>query len=267
MSSAVLRPDAPEFVSPVPALGPAAARLVRRIAISGIPRTGLTLRGAALVGALLLHALALLWIVHGPAPVEAPQIIMHAALIAPEPLPMTAPEPPKEQPRIEPEPPKPLKQPRPQRKETALPVLAAASDAPSAASVAPQPPAPPEPVAIDAAPARPSPPSAAPDSAPSAAPVIPPRFDAAYLQNPAPTYPPMAKRQNQTGRVVLRVTVSAEGLPTNVVVITSSGYELLDQAAVDVVRNRWKFVPAKRGDQAVAGQADVPLSFRLGPGT
>lgn len=267
MSSAVLRPDAPEFVSPAPALGPAAARLVRRIAISGIPRTGLTLRGAALVGALLLHALALLWIVHGPAPVEAPQIIMHAALIAPEPLPMTAPEPPKEQPRIEPEPPKPLKQPRPQRKETALPVLAAASDAPSAASVAPQPPAPPEPVAIDAAPARPSPPSAAPDSAPSAAPVIPPRFDAAYLQNPAPTYPPMAKRQNQTGRVVLRVTVSAEGLPTNVVVITSSGYELLDQAAVDVVRNRWKFVPAKRGDQAVAGQADVPLSFRLGPGT
>ena len=91
MSSAVLRPDAPEFVSPAPALGPAAARLVRRIAISGIPRTGLTLRGAALAGALLLHVLALLWIVHGPAPVDAPQIVMHAALIAPEPLPMTAP--------------------------------------------------------------------------------------------------------------------------------------------------------------------------------
>lgn len=267
MSSAVLRPDAPEFVSPAPALGPAAARLVRRIAISGIPRTGLTLRGAALAGALMLHALALLWMVQRPAPVEAPQIVMHAALIAPEPLTMTAPEPPKEQPRIEPEPPKPLKQPKPQRKETALPVLVSASDAPAETSVAPQPPAPPEPVAIDAAPARPSPPSAAPESAPVAAPVIPPRFDAAYLQNPAPTYPPMAKRQNQTGRVVLRVTVSAEGLPTNVVVITSSGYELLDQAALDVVRNRWKFVPAKRGDQAVAGQADVPLSFRLGPGT
>ncbi|WP_018229528.1 energy transducer TonB [Methyloversatilis universalis] len=266
MTSAALRPDAPEFLASAPALGPAAARLVRRIAVSGIPRTGLTLRGGALVGAVLLHVLALLWIVHAPAPVEAPQIVMHAALIAPEPLPMTAPEPPKEQPRIEPEPPKPLKQPKPQRKETALPVLAAASDAPTAASVAPQPPAPPEPVAIDAAPARPSPPSAAPDSAPAAAPVIPPRFDAAYLQNPAPTYPPMAKRQNQTGRVVLRVSVSAEGLPTNVVVLTSSGYELLDQAALEVVRNRWKFVPAKRGDQAVAGQADVPLSFRLGPG-
>lgn len=266
MTSAALRPDAPEFLASAPALGPAAARLVRRIAVSGIPRTGLTLRGGALVGAVLLHVLALLWIVHAPAPVEAPQIVMHAALIAPEPLPMTAPEPPKEQPRIEPEPPKPLKQPKPQRKETALPVLAAASDAPTAASVAPQPPAPPEPVAIDTAPARPSPPSAAPDSAPAAAPVIPPRFDAAYLQNPAPTYPPMAKRQNQTGRVVLRVSVSAEGLPTNVVVLTSSGYELLDQAALEVVRNRWKFVPAKRGDQAVAGQADVPLSFRLGPG-
>ena len=266
MSSAALRPDAPEFVSPAPALGPAAARMVRHIAISGIPRTGLTLRGAALAGALLLHVLALLWVIHAPAPVDAPQIVMHAALIAPEPLPMTAPEPPKEQPRIEPEPPKPLKQPKPQRKETALPVLAAASDAPAAATVAPQPPAPPEPVAIDAAPARPSPPSAAPESAPAAAPVIPPRFDAAYLQNPAPTYPPMAKRQNQTGRVVLRVTVSAEGLPTNVIVLTSSGYELLDQAALDVVRNRWKFVPAKRGDQAVAGQADVPLSFRIGPG-
>jgi protein TonB len=66
----------------------------------------------------------------------------------------------------------------------------------------------------------------------------------------------------EEGRVVLRVQVDVAGAATSVVVHTSSGSERLDQAAYDAVR-RWKFIPAKRGDEAVAASVLVPIVFSL----
>jgi protein TonB len=43
--------------------------------------------------------------------------------------------------------------------------------------------------------------------------VLPPRFDAAYLNNPKPSYPPLARRLGEEGRVTLRVHVTPDGLP------------------------------------------------------
>ena len=91
---------------------------------------------------------------------------------------------------------------------------------------------------------------------------VPPRFDAAYLDNPAPLYPASAKRAGEEGRVLLRVLVSADGRAQSVEIAKTSGFDHLDVAAIDAVR-RWRFVPARRGDAAVAAHANVPVVFSL----
>lgn len=105
--------------------------------------------------------------------------------------------------------------------------------------------------------------SAAPVAAPAApVPVVPARFDADYLQNPAPVYPPMAKRMGEQGKVLLRAHVLPSGMPDAVEVKQSSGSPRLDQAAVEAVR-RWRFVPARQGEEAVASWVLIPIVFNL----
>ena len=107
----------------------------------------------------------------------------------------------------------------------------------------------------------------APDVSPAPSPVaplpiIPPNFNAAYLDNPAPAYPPLARRSGEQGRVVLRVLVTASGNADAIELRTSSGSSRLDQAAIETVK-RWRFVPARQGDQAVAAWVLVPIAFAL----
>ena len=85
---------------------------------------------------------------------------------------------------------------------------------------------------------------------------------AVYLRNPKPSYPGMSRRLGEQGTVFLRVFITAIGNPTRIELKTSSGYPRLDQAAQDAVQ-RWKFVPAKRGDQAVDAWVVVPIKFSL----
>lgn len=125
--------------------------------------------------------------------------------------------------------------------------------------VAPPPIAPPEPQ--EAAVASESP--AIPVEAAPPPPVIePPRFDFAYLNNPKPAYPPIAKRLKLQGVVVVSVFVNAKGLPERVKLEKSSGVPVLDEAALEAVRH-WTFVPARRGDVLIADWVNVPLNFRL----
>jgi len=124
---------------------------------------------------------------------------------------------------------------------------AALAPAPAAA-IAPPPPAEPRPVE--------------PVAATQPAQVAPPRFNADYLNNPAPQYPAVSRRLREEGRVTLRVFVDAQGLPARIELRTSSGYERLDHIALETVR-QWKFVPARRGDEAVSAWVIVPISFSL----
>lgn len=89
-----------------------------------------------------------------------------------------------------------------------------------------------------------------------------PRFGGAELSNPPPRYPYLARRRGQEGRVLLRVRVSSAGDAAAVSIRRSSGYRLLDDAAVEAVRE-WRFVPASRGESPVAGTVDVPITFKL----
>lgn len=89
-----------------------------------------------------------------------------------------------------------------------------------------------------------------------------PLFDAEYLRNPAPSYPAMAKRRGMEGKVMLDVTVMADGLPRNVHIAESSGFTMLDESARNAVL-RWKFVPARRNEDVVEARVMVPIEFKL----
>jgi protein TonB len=77
-----------------------------------------------------------------------------------------------------------------------------------------------------------------------------------------PRYPVSAQRLGLEGRVVLRVEVSAEGIPVCVEVEQSSGHEILDEAALAAVRE-YVFVPASEDGRAVASVVHIPFNFRL----
>ena len=98
---------------------------------------------------------------------------------------------------------------------------------------------------------------------PAATATTPPNFSAAYLNNPRPVYPPAAKFRGHQGTVELRVQVGADGAASQVLISRSSGHAELDAAARDVVKKRWRFVPAKQGDRAIVGWVIVPLEFEL----
>jgi protein TonB len=87
------------------------------------------------------------------------------------------------------------------------------------------------------------------------------RFDADYLHNPAPAYPAQSRRLKEEGTVLLLVRVSVEGTPLSVEVRNSSGFERLDEAGLQAVR-QWRFVPAKRGGENVAASVLVPIQFK-----
>ncbi len=107
------------------------------------------------------------------------------------------------------------------------------------------------------APTQPTAPVAAP------APVeIPVNVRAAYANNPQPGYPATSRRLNERGLVRLRALVGSDGRVQQIAVESSSGYNRLDNAAMEAVRD-WKFAPARRGDAAIAQWVIVPINFNL----
>jgi protein TonB len=92
--------------------------------------------------------------------------------------------------------------------------------------------------------------------------VTEPKGYAGYLNNPAPTYPPAAQLRRLQGRVLLKVHVLASGQPDSVDVAQSSGFDILDAAAVKAVA-AWSFDPAKRGSKPIDGWVNVPINFKL----
>ncbi len=89
-----------------------------------------------------------------------------------------------------------------------------------------------------------------------------PRFDLAYLDNPPPRYPRTARQMGWEGTVLLRVKVNSQGRADVIRLARSSGYLPLDEAAQEAVA-RWRFEPAREGEQAVSAWAEVPLVFQL----
>ena len=147
---------------------------------------------------------------------------------------------------------------KPKQVTQAAPTLLAVPDAvptPNAPSVQPiAPPAPYTPAVPVAAVATPAPPAPAK--------IVLPSSDADYLSNPKPPYPPMSRKLNEQGKVVVRVLIGADGLPQNAEIRQSSGFDRLDQSALATVM-KWRYVPGKRGGVAEAMSFNVPITFTL----
>ena len=151
---------------------------------------------------------------------------------------------------------KPVSQPLPQPQAQPL-AIADPTPSPNAptGSIAPSPATLPAPVAQ--APAVPAAPAA-----PSAPAVQLPSSNADYLQNPKPAYPALSKRLGEQGKVVVRVLIGADGIPKNAEFYQRSGFERLDQAALNTVL-KWRYVPGKRAGVAEDMWFNVPINFVL----
>lgn len=64
------------------------------------------------------------------------------------------------------------------------------------------------------------------------------------------------------GTSLLRVEVGRDGVPLRIHLLASSGARVLDQAAEKAV-SRYRFVPARRGQQTVEAWVQVPVEWRL----
>jgi len=87
-------------------------------------------------------------------------------------------------------------------------------------------------------------------------------YDAAYLNNPPPFYPPISRRLAEQGTVTLNVFVNEEGNPTKIEIKSSSGFDRLDLAATDTV-TKWRFLAAKKNNRMVASWVEIPIKFSL----
>ncbi|MFQ6033652.1 MAG: energy transducer TonB [Candidatus Bipolaricaulia bacterium] len=85
-----------------------------------------------------------------------------------------------------------------------------------------------------------------------------PRYDL----NPPPSYPEVARRRGYEGTVLLAVRVRKDGGVAAAQIAETSGYEVLDRAAVRAVR-AWRFRPARRGEEPVEMEVRVPVRFQL----
>jgi periplasmic protein TonB len=89
-----------------------------------------------------------------------------------------------------------------------------------------------------------------------------PSSSARYLNNTPPPYPSLSKRLGEQGQVMVRVLIDTNGTATQAEIRSSSGFERLDQAALQTVL-RWRYVPGKRNGMAEAMWFNVPIQFVL----
>ena len=89
-----------------------------------------------------------------------------------------------------------------------------------------------------------------------------PSTEADYWHNPKPAYPSLSRRLGEQGKVLVRVFIDASGQPQQAEVKQSSGFERLDQTALNTVL-KWRYLPGKRNGTPEAMWLQVPLEFRL----
>ena len=72
-------------------------------------------------------------------------------------------------------------------------------------------------------------------------------------------YPPVARRRHWVGTTVVQLRLTPEGKVTDISVVEKSGYEILDEAAVKMIRNASPLPIPPEGLRTVL----VPIKFRL----
>jgi len=83
-----------------------------------------------------------------------------------------------------------------------------------------------------------------------------------YKHNISPPYPLLARKRGYQGTVLLEVLVSKNGKAASIRLSKSSGYKMLDKAAIKGVEG-WLFYPARRGDELCEMWVTIPVRFTL----
>jgi protein TonB len=84
-----------------------------------------------------------------------------------------------------------------------------------------------------------------------------------YRIPPKPAiYPPRAVELGQQGEVMVRVRLKPDGTAAEIRLWRSSGFSLLDRAALAAVHG-WHFHPAMRSGRPVAAWVEIPVRFHL----
>jgi periplasmic protein TonB len=81
-------------------------------------------------------------------------------------------------------------------------------------------------------------------------------------QCPVSPYPLIAKKRGYQGTVWVIARVNIDGQIDALRVLKSSGYAILDKAALAQVKP-WLFEPGRLGDKAVATNLEIPIQFKL----
>ena len=197
-----------------------------------------------IAGAVLaFHALAI-WALQSGLLMRAVEMVVPVEVIAqiieppkpvipPPPVVPKEPPPPVKQAVVKPAPPVPQTQALPQILAVETPTPAPSAPAPVQIA-APAPILPPSvPVAAVATPS--------PVAVPVATAKVLPSTDADDLYNPNQRYPRMSQTMGEQGTVMVRILIGANGLPLKAELQKTSGFERLDQAALDfVMQSRYK---------------------------
>jgi protein TonB len=91
---------------------------------------------------------------------------------------------------------------------------------------------------------------------------LPMLTDPNYRSRTPPVYPRRAVELGHQGEVIVEAMLDEAGVPRSAHVHRSSGYPLLDAAALEAVRG-WRFVPAQHGGRSIAARVRLPVRFRL----
>ena len=174
----------------------------------------------------------------------------------PEPEPVVEPEPEPEPPPVVEPPPEPAPMPKPKPKPP-----------PPKPKPAPKP----APKPVEQPPAEPVKATGAPEGATrNQAPQVGPKPDEPLMlssveyrgQRPMPVYPRMSQRLREEGTTIVLVDIDTAGNVSRAVIDKSSGFERLDEAALDAARKA-RFTPATMGGVARNARAKLPFNFVL----
>jgi protein TonB len=172
-----------------------------------------------------------------PTPASRPAV-RHAPVAKPRPLPVPQPKPAPASRAADPEP-------------TASPAIA---DAPPAAPVAPSGPSATRSDAQATAPAAP---------APDTGPVNKYRDDLIAMARRYKRYPRVAIDNNWEGRVVVQMVVGANGMIASLRVTSSSGHDVLDKQALDMIRKTKPLVPIPPAMRGREFPVEIPVNYNL----
>lgn len=75
-------------------------------------------------------------------------------------------------------------------------------------------------------------------------------------------YPPLAQDEGMEGKVLVRVVIETDGTVSHVSVVQSSGFTILDEAAIDSVK-QWMFTPAASDGKPIKSVSIMPIFYKL----